>query len=74
MIREKYVTNAILAQDKNDCKSVSRSDFIFDNDKVYFLEINTQPGLTKVSLVPEQLSYNNIHFDTLIRNIIESSQ
>ena len=40
---------------------------------IYFLEINSQPGLTPISLVPEQLSYKRIDFDTLIRKIIESS-
>ena len=35
------------------CKSVTRSDFKFFNGKFYLLEINTQPGMTKLSLVPE---------------------
>ncbi len=52
------------------CKGISRSDFIYDNNKIYFLEINTQPGLTKTSLVPEQLKYKNISFDEFIKNII----
>ncbi len=56
------------------CKGISRSDFIYDeiNDQIYFLEINTQPGLTPISLVPEQLIYNKINFDTLIFNLINS--
>ena len=40
---------------------------------LYFLEINSQPGLTPISLVPEQLNYKNINFDLLIKKIIESS-
>ena len=35
------------------CRGVSRSDFKFFNKKFYLLEINTQPGMTKLSLVPE---------------------
>ena len=54
---------------------MSRSDFLYDekNNIIYFLEINTQPGLTPISLVPEQLNYNNIGFTTLIDNLLKSS-
>ena len=55
------------------CKSISRSDFIFDGENLFFLEINTQPGLTKTSLVPEQLRFKNINFYNFILDIIESS-
>ena len=43
------------------------------NQKLFFLEINTQPGLTPLSLVPEQLNYNNINFIELIKKIIDSA-
>ena len=62
---------AKIIHDTIDCGAVSRSDFIYDNKEIYFLEINTQPGLTPVSLVPEQLQYQNISFDELILNIIK---
>ena len=39
------------------CKGVTRSDFKFFNGKFYLLEINTQPGMTKLSLVPEIANY-----------------
>ena len=55
------------------CKSISRSDFIYYNKKIYFLEINTQPGLTPISLVPEQAKYKNISYNSLIKNIIHSA-
>ena len=64
---------AKIVHDELGCKGISRSDFLFDEKNIYFLEINTQPGLTPISLVPEQLSHNNIDFDTLIKKIIESS-
>ena len=35
------------------CKGVTRSDFKFNKGKFYLLETNTQPGMTKLSLVPE---------------------
>ena len=45
-------------------------DFLYDeeNKNLIFLEINTQPGLTPLSLVPEQLNFNNINF-TLQSNV-----
>ncbi|MDB9792236.1 D-alanine--D-alanine ligase, partial [Candidatus Pelagibacter sp.] len=44
------------------CKGVTRSDFKFFNGKFYLLEINTQPGMTKLSLVPEIAKYKGISF------------
>ena len=64
---------AKVVHDTINCKGVSRSDFIFDGKDIFFLEINTQPGLTDISLVPEQLKYQNILFDELVLNIIKSS-
>ncbi|MDC0194632.1 D-alanine--D-alanine ligase [Alphaproteobacteria bacterium] len=61
-----------IVHDKMKCKSLSRSDFIYDGKKLFFLEINSQPGLTPISLLPEQLKYNNITFNDLINNIINS--
>jgi len=64
---------AKIVHDTLKCKSLSRSDFLYDGKNIYFLEINTQPGLTSISLLPEQLKYKNISFDHLIQNIINSS-
>ena len=61
---------AKIAHDEIKLNGVSRSDFIFDGSDLFFLEINSQPGLTSISLVPEQLNYQNISFDDLIANII----
>ena len=36
-----------------NCRGVTRSDFKFNNNNFYLLEINTQPGMTSLSLVPE---------------------
>ena len=49
-----------------DCKGVTRSDFKFFNGKFYLLEINTQPGMTKLSLVPEIAKHKGISFIKLI--------
>ena len=42
------------------CKGVTRSDFKYYKNKFYLLEINTQPGMTKLSLVPEIAAYKGI--------------
>ncbi len=52
------------------CEGVTRSDFKFFNGKFYLLEINTQPGMTKLSLVPEIASYKGISFIKLIQWIL----
>ena len=52
------------------CRGATRSDFKFFNGKFYLLEINTQPGMTKLSLVPEIASYKGISFIKLIQWIL----
>ncbi len=52
------------------CRGVTRSDFKFNNNKFYLLEINTQPGMTNLSLVPEIASYKKISFKKLIQKLI----
>ena len=49
------------------CRGVTRSDFKFYKNKFYLLEINTQPGMTKLSLVPEIAAYSGISFFDLIK-------
>ena len=48
------------------CKGVTRSDFRFYKNKFYLLEVNTQPGMTKLSLVPEIAKNRGITFDDLV--------
>ena len=65
------VTNiALKAHNLLKCRGVTRSDFRFYKNKFYLLEINTQPGMTSLSLVPEIARYNNISFKKLIQRII----
>ena len=66
-------TYAKIAHDTINCRGLSRADFIYYNDKVYFIEINTQPGLTPLSLVPEQLKSKKTSFDQMIKNLIDCS-
>ena len=55
------------------CEGVTRSDFKFFKGKFYLLEINTQPGMTKLSLVPEISAYIGINFINLIKLILKDA-
>jgi D-alanine-D-alanine ligase len=55
------------------CRGVTRSDFKFYKGKFYLLEINTQPGMTKLSLVPEIANYLGISFIKLIEWILKDA-
>ena len=56
------------------CKGVTRSDFKFYKNKFYLLEINTQPGMTNLSLVPEIANYYGINFIKLINLILKDAK
>jgi D-alanine-D-alanine ligase len=57
------------------CRGVSRSDFRYDEAKgrIILLEVNTQPGMTSTSLVPEQAAHTGMDFRTLARWILEDA-
>ena len=55
------------------CRGVTRSDFKYYKDKFYLLEINTQPGMTKLSLVPEISAYKGVSFINLIKLILKDA-
>jgi len=52
------------------CRGVTRSDFKFLNNVFYLLEINTQPGMTSLSLVPEIAKYQGLTFESLVEKIL----
>ena len=58
------------------CRGVARADFRWDedNDNLFLLELNTQPGMTKTSLVPEQASFCNLTMRSLIRILVEAAR
>ena len=64
---------ALKAHDVLGCKGVTRSDFRFYKNKFYLLELNTQPGMTSLSLVPEIAKYKNLNFIKLIEWIINDA-
>ena len=68
------VTNMALKAHKIiGCRGITRSDFKFFKNKFYLLEINTQPGMTKLSLVPEIAAYKGISFKNLIEWMIKDA-
>ena len=71
-IYEKCKSYAKIIHETLECKHISRSDFIYHDNLLYFLELNTHPGLTSNSLAPEQLKYNNISIDKFILEIVNS--
>lgn len=63
------------------CRGVSRADLRFDNtdeadnpDNLYLLEVNTQPGMTPTSLVPEQASFCGLSFSALCAKLVEDAR
>ena len=59
------------------CRGASRSDFRWDDEKgeagIYLLEVNTQPGMTPLSLVPEQARARGIDYAELVERIVEEA-
>ena len=58
------------------CHTVSRTDFRYnehDSHGIIILEINTQPGMTPTSLLPEQAEYTGMSYDDLVEIIMENA-
>ena len=55
------------------CKGITRSDFRFFNNKFYLLETNTQPGMTKLSLVPEIAKHYGMQFEELVNKMVKDA-
>ncbi|PDH43870.1 MAG: D-alanine--D-alanine ligase A, partial [Rhodothermaeota bacterium MED-G18] len=51
-------------------KGFTRSDFIFQNNKFYFLEVNTNPGLTAESILPQQAEAAGIDLKELFESVL----
>jgi D-alanine-D-alanine ligase len=66
---------AVQAHAALGCRGVSRTDFRYDEatDRMIVLEVNTQPGMTPTSLVPEQAAYKGMNFRKLVRWIVEDA-
>ncbi len=69
----KYLEVLKIAKKTHDvfkCRGVTRADFKFYKGNFYLLEINTQPGMTSLSLVPEIANYKGINFEQLVEKIL----
>ena len=64
---------ALKAHKITGCKGITRSDFRFNDNKFYLLELNTQPGMTELSLVPEIAKFKGISFYNLIKWMIKDA-
>ena len=74
--KDKYKEVLLIAKKAHKvlgCKGITRSDFRFFKNKFYLLETNTQPGMTKLSLVPEIASYCGLKFDDLVDWMIKDA-
>ena len=65
---------SVLAHKTLGCRGISRADMRYDGKDLYLLEVNTQPGMTPTSLVPEQASYANISFENLVVWLVEHAK
>jgi D-alanine-D-alanine ligase len=76
-IRDAAQAMALKAHQVLGCKGTSRSDFRWDDSQgvagLYLLEVNTQPGMTPLSLVPEQARYRGMSYAELVQKIIEEA-
>jgi D-alanine-D-alanine ligase len=78
-VYEAALQSALTAHKVLGCRGVSRADFRYDDRKdnpsgLYLLEVNTQPGMTPLSLVPEQARYLGISFSELVGWIAEQAR
>lgn len=69
-------TDAVKIFQALECRDLARADFIYDESdgKIYFLEINTIPGMTSVSLVPDEARVLNISFPDFIELLINEAR
>ncbi len=80
-ITESAMSSARAAHRALGCRGVSRSDFRYDDTQakngeageLYFLEVNTQPGMTPLSLVPEQAAHLGMSFSELCKWMVENA-
>jgi D-alanine-D-alanine ligase len=76
-VRDAAMDMALRAHQLLGCEGASRSDFRWDDEQgvagLYLLEVNTQPGMTPLSLVPEQAKYRGMSYPELVRRIVEEA-
>ena len=56
------------------CRGVTRSDFRLDKNRIVFLEINTNPGMTPTSLVPDMARLKNLSYEDLVQKLVQGAR
>ena len=74
MLAGALMNYAVKAHQTLGCRGISRADFRLDGDNAFMLEVNTQPGMTPTSLVPEQAAYVGMSFEDLVTWMIENAE
>jgi D-alanine-D-alanine ligase len=76
-VRDAAMQMALDAHKRLGCRGTSRSDFRWDDeqgaDGLFLLEVNTQPGMTPLSLVPEQAKYRGMSYAELVQRIVDEA-
>lgn len=62
-----------LIYDRFDCRGIVRIDYICSNDKLYFLEINTVPGMSEASIVPQMVKATGMEMKDILSLVIEDA-
>jgi len=65
---------SLRAHEALGCRGVTRADLRYDGDSLYMLEVNTQPGMTPTSLVPEQAAHVGLPFNELVAWMVENAE
>lgn len=69
---DEALNNAVKVHEVLGLAGISRSDFILKEDKVYFLEVNTLPGMTKTSLIPDLATLKGYSYDDVVKIMVET--
>ena len=77
-IAQEAMQSAVMAHKSLGCRGATRSDFRYDDTQrnpgdLFLLELNTQPGMTPLSLVPEQAAYAGMPFEDLVSWLVENA-
>jgi len=77
-VAQRAMEYAVAAHQALGCRGVTRADFRYDDTgdapgRLFMLEINTQPGMTPLSLVPEQAAHAGVSFEDLVQWMVENA-
>jgi D-alanine-D-alanine ligase len=70
-VTKKCQDMAMAIYDLSDCSGIIRVDFIIKGNQVYFLELNTIPGMSEESIIPKQVSSLGLSMESVMQEVIE---